>query len=344
LRHFRSSQSSHRVIFTVKYLPYQLYPEASKEGEDKYEWYKNTKYDGSDGKMQQYTKLMSTYGKQVGIDFDFHGTVANTFNAHRLIQHYQEIGPEVADTIVNSLYAQYFTRRAHPSAPETLLEAAKAAGIDRSAAEAFVNGEYEGLQETKMLLREQASNGVDSLSSIFAFLLAIEFFFFAAEASVLDQTNNRLPRPRPASAELTEIRELPADLEVLSSRALRNINALGPGWTGHIIYTNAVYPYSIGAQILGGFYQNIMKSASGIWTALPQVNSYMVSIGTIRLLLWCNDHNVNITWAFVHDFAARMLTATQLGFVGLFDASFVHIVSGMMVHAQLIIRGKSPPS
>ncbi|KAI4113490.1 MAG: hypothetical protein LQ345_005542, partial [Seirophora villosa] len=82
---------------------------------------------------------MSTYGKQVGIDFDFHGTMANTFDAHRLLQHYQEeLGPEVADTIVNSLYAQYFTQRAHPSAPETLLEAAKAAGVDRSAAEAFI--------------------------------------------------------------------------------------------------------------------------------------------------------------------------------------------------------------
>ncbi|KAL8961950.1 MAG: hypothetical protein Q9193_001579, partial [Seirophora villosa] len=161
---FRSSQSSHDVIFTVKYLPYQLYPEASKEGEDKYEWYKNTKYDGSDDKMQKYTTLMSTYGKQVGIDFDFHGSMANTVDAHRLIQHYQEeLGPEVADTIVNSLYAQYFTQRAHPSAPETLLEAATAAGIDRSAAKPFIKDEYEGLQETKMLLREQASNGVDSV-------------------------------------------------------------------------------------------------------------------------------------------------------------------------------------
>ncbi|KAI4095033.1 MAG: hypothetical protein LQ344_001880 [Seirophora lacunosa] len=129
--------------------------------------YKNTKYDGSDDKMQKYTTLMSNYGKQVGIDFSFHGTVANTFDAHRLIQHYQEeLGPEVADTIVNSLYAQYFTQRAHPSAPETLLEAATAAGVDRTAAEAFIKDEYEGLQETKMLLREQASNGVDSVPYI----------------------------------------------------------------------------------------------------------------------------------------------------------------------------------
>lgn len=49
-----------------------------------------------------YTTLMSAYGASAGIDYRFDGTVANTLNAHRLIQHYQEEkGPEVADRIVN---------------------------------------------------------------------------------------------------------------------------------------------------------------------------------------------------------------------------------------------------
>lgn len=130
--------------------------------------YKRTKYNDSEDKMQKYIALMSTYGKQVGINFDFHGIVANTLDAHRLIQHYQEnLGPEVADKLVNSLYTQYFTQRAHPSAPQTLLKAAEAAGIDRAKAEAIVSDEYEGLQETKMLLREQAGNGIDSVSPLF---------------------------------------------------------------------------------------------------------------------------------------------------------------------------------
>ena len=41
LRQFRSSPASKDVSFTIKYLPYQLYPEASAEGEDKYEWYRS---------------------------------------------------------------------------------------------------------------------------------------------------------------------------------------------------------------------------------------------------------------------------------------------------------------
>ena len=60
--------------------------------------------------MQKYTALMSAYGVGSGINFDFHGTIANTLDAHRLIQRYQEkLGPEAADKIVNCL--------PHPSTP-----------------------------------------------------------------------------------------------------------------------------------------------------------------------------------------------------------------------------------
>ena len=77
-------------------------PEEGKEGRDKYAWYKKTKYDDSEEKMKMYTTLMSAYGVGVGINFKFGGVVANTLDAHRVIQHYQEeMGPEVADNIVN---------------------------------------------------------------------------------------------------------------------------------------------------------------------------------------------------------------------------------------------------
>ncbi|KAL8805153.1 MAG: hypothetical protein Q9182_002135 [Xanthomendoza sp. 2 TL-2023] len=129
--------------------------------------YKKTKYNDSDDKMQKYITLMTTYGKEAGIDFDFSGTVANTLDAHRFIQHYQEeLGAEIADKIVNSLYTQYFTHQAHPSNSKTLLKAAADAGIDIATAEAFVEDEYQGLPETKMLIREQTSNGVDSVPHV----------------------------------------------------------------------------------------------------------------------------------------------------------------------------------
>lgn len=64
--------------------------------------YKKTKYNDSEEQMKKYTTLMSAYGVGVGVDFNFHGTIANTFDAHRLIQHFQDSkGADTADRIVN---------------------------------------------------------------------------------------------------------------------------------------------------------------------------------------------------------------------------------------------------
>ena len=127
-----------------------------------YTRYKATKYNNSEDQMKKYTTLMSAYGVGVGIDFKFHGMIANTLSAHRLIQHFQEkMGPETADKIVNSLYKQYFEEEAHPATPTTLLKAAVDGGVERAEAEAFTGDEYEALAETKLLIREQASNGIE---------------------------------------------------------------------------------------------------------------------------------------------------------------------------------------
>jgi predicted DsbA family dithiol-disulfide isomerase len=155
------------VSFTVKYMPYQLYPDASQEGEDKYEWYRKSRYGDSEEKMNAYITLISAYGKDVGINFRFGGTVANTLQAHRLIQHSQELkGPETADKIVDSLYRQYFEEERHPSSAETLLSASSEAGIPEKEAQAFIEDEDEGLMDVKMLIREQAGNGIDAVPYI----------------------------------------------------------------------------------------------------------------------------------------------------------------------------------
>jgi predicted DsbA family dithiol-disulfide isomerase len=90
------------VTFTIQIQPFQLYPEATQEGEDKYAWYKKSRYGDSDEKMAMYKTLMTAYGVSVGVDFKFGGKVANTLHAHRLVQHFQaEKGPETADKLMN---------------------------------------------------------------------------------------------------------------------------------------------------------------------------------------------------------------------------------------------------
>lgn len=144
-----------------------MYPDASPAGEDKYEWYKKSRYGDSEEKMKMYITLMTAYGDSCGIKFKFGGKVANTLPAHRVIQHFQEKrGEETADTIINSLYRQYFEEERHPSAEETLVKACKDAGIEENEAKEIIDDEYEGLIEVKSLIREQTGNGVDSVPYI----------------------------------------------------------------------------------------------------------------------------------------------------------------------------------
>ncbi|KAL8926368.1 MAG: hypothetical protein Q9172_001819 [Xanthocarpia lactea] len=128
---------------------------------------------------------------------------------------------------------------------------------------------------------------------------------------------------------------------ILHRRSIKTANALGPGWTGHVIPSAAVYPAAIGAQIFGKFYGGIAHYASSEWTATALTNSYVISIGTIKLFIWSLDPEVQIAWDFVRSFADRMLAETQRGFVGVIDASFVHLVSEIMVHVKLIIVGRA---
>jgi len=159
--------SDSQVNFTVKYKPYQLYPEASQEGEDKFAWYKKSRYGDSDQKMKMYTTVMSAYGETEEIKYKFGGIVANTLQAHRVIQHFQETkGTDVADKIVTSLYRQFFEEERHPSSHETLLKATSEAGIEEGEAKAFIEDEDDELMDVKMAIREQAGNGIDSVPYI----------------------------------------------------------------------------------------------------------------------------------------------------------------------------------
>ena len=155
------------VVVTVKYLPYQLYPEVSQSGEDKAARYRSSRYGDSEDKWKSYTTLMSAYGVAEGINFGFEGTMANTLQAHRVIYHFQEAnGPVVADKLIDGLYRRYFEDGKHPSSAETLLEATTEAGIPEAEAKKVIDDEDEDLMDVEMLLREQAGNGVDSVPYI----------------------------------------------------------------------------------------------------------------------------------------------------------------------------------
>jgi predicted DsbA family dithiol-disulfide isomerase len=67
---------------------------------------------------------------------------------------------------VTALYSQYFENERHPSSHDTLLQATKDAGIQEPEANKFIQDKGQGMMDVKMLVREQAGNGVDSVPYI----------------------------------------------------------------------------------------------------------------------------------------------------------------------------------
>lgn len=71
--------------------------------------------------------------------------------------------PANTPTPPTALYHQYFSEEQHPSSSSTLITATRAAGIPDESALPVIEDHSEGLMEVKMLMREQASNGVDAV-------------------------------------------------------------------------------------------------------------------------------------------------------------------------------------
>ena len=131
--------------------------------------------------------------------------------------------------------------------------------------------------------------------------------------------------------------------EAISKRWLKGIGALGEGWVGHIIPSDTIYPADVGLKILGKFYKMVTASASSVWTAQRPTSFYLITYGTISLWIWAEDtlNPLNgISWNFVRDLASRLLDATNRGFAGLLDATFIHLASNAMIHVKLTIQGK----
>jgi predicted DsbA family dithiol-disulfide isomerase len=160
----RESSDGEEATFTLRVMPYQLYPHSGSEAEDKRAWYMREKHGGSAERQARYEMGMAAMGADVGIKFRFGGTMANTLPAHRIIQHFQEVnGPEMAVSIVDALYKRYFELEENPSSNETLVAACVEAGVDETEAKEVVADRDVGLAEVKNLIREQAMNGIDAV-------------------------------------------------------------------------------------------------------------------------------------------------------------------------------------
>jgi len=123
IKSWKASNSGREV--KVTWHPYQLNPQASKEGVNKLEFYKEKFGPRADSLVQTMTDTFA----QEGLQYSIEGLTGNTLDSHRLIAHAGEESPERQDALVEGLFKAYFTEGKFINDRAVLLAAADSAGI-----------------------------------------------------------------------------------------------------------------------------------------------------------------------------------------------------------------------
>jgi predicted DsbA family dithiol-disulfide isomerase len=135
-----------RADVRVRWHPFQLNPQMPKAGMNRKE-YRSAKF-GSWERSLALDAQVTAAGMNDGIPFAFDKIerTPNTLNAHQLIWLADKEG--VQDAVVEALFQAYFIEGRDISDSPTLLNVATGAGLDRSRAEALLDGN-EGLAAIK---------------------------------------------------------------------------------------------------------------------------------------------------------------------------------------------------
>ncbi|KAL3150213.1 hypothetical protein ABBQ32_000072 [Trebouxia sp. C0010 RCD-2024] len=113
--------------FEVRWHPFFLNPDASKEGVNKLEMYKQ-KF-GEQRVKQMVPMLTEVFAKE-GLSYTMEGSTGNTLNSHRLIALAGQQGLDKQDKLVELLFKAYFTQGLFINDKQVLLKAAEEAGIE----------------------------------------------------------------------------------------------------------------------------------------------------------------------------------------------------------------------
>ena len=126
------------VPVAVFWRPFQLDPTLPPEGKDRTA-YLAEKFGGRENANATYERVREA-GRAEGIEFQFERIERspNTIDAHRLIRWAGTEG--LQDAAVERLFELYFLEGADLSRPETLIEAARDAGMDTAVVERLLEG------------------------------------------------------------------------------------------------------------------------------------------------------------------------------------------------------------
>ena len=144
----------------VRWLPFQLNPTMPREGVGRKE-YRTEKF-GSWERSLELDAQMVAVGDTEGIHFAFDRIerTPNTREAHRLIWLADQQG--VQDTVMEALFAAYFTDGRDIGKRQTLIDIVSEAGLERHRAEAMLNSDegMDAIKEAEELSRRHRVDGV----------------------------------------------------------------------------------------------------------------------------------------------------------------------------------------
>jgi predicted DsbA family dithiol-disulfide isomerase len=123
----------HRADVQVVHRSFQLNPAAPRDRTSERREMLMQKYQLSPAQVEEMDARMTQVAAAEGLEFHLEGTVTgNTFDAHQLVHLGRERGRQ--DPIVERLYRAYFTEQRSLFTPESLLDLAADAGLDRDEA------------------------------------------------------------------------------------------------------------------------------------------------------------------------------------------------------------------
>ncbi|EFJ49696.1 hypothetical protein VOLCADRAFT_80613 [Volvox carteri f. nagariensis] len=147
-----------RADFTVRWLPFQLNPDAPKEGVVKLEFY-NQKF-GAAQVAQMMPRMARTFAEE-GLQYSVGGLLGNTLSSHRLIAWSEQFGADKQNALVEELFQNYFCQEKHISDRGVLLAAAVQVGLPADGAAAVLDDPQAHLQEVQQqLARGRGVGGV----------------------------------------------------------------------------------------------------------------------------------------------------------------------------------------
>jgi len=142
------------LSFEIEWFPYLLDPSLTKNPQSKKE--RLLKAFG-EATFNSNADLLIEAGKEIGINFEQDGVVAQTYDAHRLIKYAKSQGKQ--NEIVEELFHVYHEKGINPADHDTLSEAAVSVGLDKEKVLQFLKSE-EGMQQVKDEISQSLNKGI----------------------------------------------------------------------------------------------------------------------------------------------------------------------------------------